>query len=256
MNSRAETRAWHEPTREVMSAYLEDLSRRLAGRMPSGDCHAFIQEAAEHLERLQEDARMAGHEGKASAEQAVVAFGEVSEIADTFVEGWLAGTRAGRISRRFGFSRTVAFAWFAMAETVCIALLLVRMYVPSTDALPIVASPAQLRALLPSPLPTPDLTGIYFALLGAQIGLPILAGIMVGRSLPNGAALWSLRAILVTIAYTAALGLSMGTEREVVHFAFWQAIFWLPAGALAAHLSSLRARRRSGTPALEHRPIT
>jgi len=255
MNSRVDVCRRNEPTREVLSAYLEDLSWRLTGRMPVSVCHAFLEEAAEHLERLQEDARMAGHEGRASAEQAVAAFGEVSEIADTFVEGWLAGTRAGRISRRFGFSRTVAFAWFAMAESVCVALTLVRIYVPSTGALPLIASPAQLRALLPAPLPAPDFTPQYFTLLAAEIALPILAGAMVGRSLPHGATLWSVRATLVTIAYTAILGLAIGPEREVVHFAFWQAIFWLPAGALAAHLSSLRARRRAGTPALEHRPI-
>lgn len=256
MNRRANPCNLAVPPGDVIAAYLDDLRRRLSGRMPQSECYTIIEEAAEHLERLEEDARMAGHDRRASAEHAVAAFGEIDHVADTFVQGWLAGTTAGRISRWFGFSRTVTFAWFAMAETACVLFVLLRIYFPSTQALPIVASPASIRAFLPTPLPTPDFTGVYLALLTAEIGLPLLAGAMVGRSIPSGAGLWSVRGVLTMIVYSLALGLATLPSREFLNLAIWQAMFWLPAGALAAHVSSFCARRRSRTPAREHRPVS
>ncbi|RYG37732.1 hypothetical protein EON81_05765 [bacterium] len=230
--------------RDVIDEYLECLIAPLVGVVPYPERTRLREETAFHLERLQDDYRSEGLAAEDAARQAVDDYGSSRQIADDFLESWFRKSSDRPLSRRFGHGSVIAFTTFALAQTVCVAIFQARIYLPSNSALSFAVSPAWFNEIFPPSVTVPEFTPLYALMILAALVSPILAGAVVGRSVPIHAARAAYQALLPCILFTFVSGVLLLPAKELLIFAVLQTVYWLPAGALSAALVSLYIRQR------------
>lgn len=201
--------------------YLEHLVAPLIGIVPFAERKAFRQEAYAHLEGLICEYLWQGKDRQEATEAALQEFSEPWKVGQAFLQEWLQGTPTQRpdlLSRKATFT---AFAWFGMASMLLLLLLERVTYEPSQDAL---------------------LSGIGLLALFA----PFAAGALTGAMSPAQAERGVRNAAWLLTAHAFATGLLLMPRYEVLAFAAWVLLFWLPAGRVSATMTAsyLRQARR------------
>jgi hypothetical protein len=201
--------------------YLEHLVAPLIGIVPFGERKAFRQEACAHLEGLICEYMWQGKDRQKATETALREFGEPWEVGQAFLQEWLQGTPEQRPALLIRKATFTAFAWFGVASMLILLLLEQVIYEPSRDAL----------------LPGIGLLA-FFA--------PFVAGALAGAMYPTQAGRGVRNAVWLLTVHAFATGLLLLPRYEVLAFAGWVLLFWLPAGWVSARVSAsyLRQARR------------
>lgn len=230
--------------REVIEEYLECLTAPLVGVVPFVERSRLREEAAFHLERLQDDYRQRGLTSKEAALQAVSDYGPSQRVATEFLDSWFRKSSDSALSRRFGHGKVIAFTAFALCQLVCTAVFQMRVYLPSRSAWNFAIQPAAFNEMFPPSLPVPEVTPLYATMLIAAFGSPFAAGALVGRLVPVHAGRTVYQALLPCILFTFVSGVLLLPAKELLVFGVLQTVFWIPVGSISASLVSLYVRQR------------
>ncbi len=237
-----------ELARELLEDYLDRLAAGLVGRLPLSERLRLKDEAAFHLERLQNQFRAEGLDALAATRCAVERYGSPHRMAEDFVEASFENAIPSPLFRFFGRGAFTAFAIFAAAQLVFMTLLQLRVFLPSGAAYALPLSPGTARTLLPDPLPLPERPGEFVLLYGYPFVAPILAGLLVGALIPARAGRRAAFAIMPIALYSFVVGALTLPQTAGVLFALVQVVWWIPVGAgtasLASTLSAVRRGRR------------
>jgi|GEM_PF-776875 hypothetical protein len=228
----------------IIEQYLDRLCAPLAGVLPPAERCRLREETGGHLESL---ARAYTHEGREPVEAARLAvekFGECGAVGEDFLEAWFAHQPRGALAQRIGLANARALTCFGAANLTAALLLLVRVCWPSAEPYTFGLSVAQARQIVPEPLPLPDLSPASLALAVVALVGPPAAGWAAGTWVPVRPVRAVLRVQVLLTLYTFALGAQLLPLREGILLGVFQVVYWLPAGAGAAHLAAALTRRR------------
>lgn len=205
----------------LIEDYLEHLIAPLIGIVPYPERLSFRQEAHAHIDGLILDFQYKGEMRAEATEHALREFGEPWKLGQAFLEEWSQGG-TGRPSVRLARKAAwTAFGSFGAASMLTLLMLEKSAFTPFHE------------------LP---LGGIGMLALFS----PWIAGGFVGAMTPTQAKRGITHALCVLIPHSCAVGALMPPGREVLLFAAWQLLFWLPAGWGSAALTAacLRQMRR------------
>lgn len=200
--------------------YLDYLCAPLLGIVPYAQRRRLRLETEDHLRALAEDFEA---EGFAPAEAVTVAlqeYGEPWRIGQDFTDAWLSGPHPCRFARFTDAATLRAFGWFGVFSVL--TLLGVEQY-----------------ALMPHQ----EALGLLLQCLA--VVTPLLAGVLTGLALHPKTAGGVCRAVAALGLASGAAGALVLPHLEVLQFALFQFVFWLPAGCLSAAVTaSLRRQLR------------
>jgi len=228
----------------VLERFADRLAGPLLGLVDEAERQRFRTEALVHLEMLAERYIGRGLSVEEATRYALKEYGEPEEGADQYLQIWYDDAAHSPISKRFGRGNLTAFCLFAFAQAMYVALMQVRVFFPSDAAYAIPLNPVKLQRLWPEPLPFPEFSFEFVALVGFPVVAPIVAGWITGRLVPVGAAKAVYLALTPIILYSFVMGVLFLPMTEGILFALFQVAFWLPVGCLMAHLSSSITRKR------------
>lgn len=228
----------------IVEDYLETLTAPMVGLVPYRVRVELRAETAAHLERQIDRLTAEGIDGEAASRQAIAGYGSARAVGDAFLEEWFENQAQSRLLRRFGHGNYVAFGRFAIAQAVVTALLQIRVFLPSGAAYSLPLSPAEVRRLIPEPFPIPEasLSGLLLVLL--PLLAPWIAGISTGFAVPVRPGRAVYQAMTPISIYSFVFGALMLPMTEGLLFALFQVVYWIPAGAVAAHIGMCLAARR------------
>jgi hypothetical protein len=232
----------------IVEDYLETLTAPMVGLVPYRVRFELRAETAAHLERQIDRLVAEGIDRDTASQKAIAGYGSARAVGDAFLEEWYENQSKSRLLRRFGHANYVAFGRFAIAQAIVTALLQIRVFLPSGAAYSLPLSPAEVRRLLPEPLPIPEASVSGLLLILVPLIAPWLAGISTGYAVPVRPGRAVYQAMLPIVIYSFFVGALMLPMTEGLLFALFQVVYWIPSGAVAAHIGmSLAARRRNRT---------
>ncbi len=224
--------------------YVETLDRSLAGEVSNAERELLVEEALFVLESSVAEGTLLGKTVEEAIRDALQEYGPVLAVADAHVEGFYEADPRSPIIQLLGRANALAFGLFGCATLAYYILLQVRIYLPVGVPINLPFSPAEVRSVFPEPLPYPDLTPSFFALLGYPLIVPFVLGWVVGRRIPVHAPAAVFRSMGPIALCSFLMGSLLLPNTEGLLFAIWQVIFWIPVGYLTACLSSYLARQR------------
>ncbi len=236
----------------LIEDYLDHLCAPLIGIVPYERRIRLRDEARFNIQGRMEMYVRDGVEPAEAAAQAVEKYGHTDELSEQFLEEWMHYLPKGSIARRLGLP--MSYAAFAFFESTFIGMLIlqVRMYAadprPYTFGLP----NSTFRQIFPEPLPLPEASPSWVLLWSYAFLAPLIAGWFTGTKALTGAARAACMIMMPLVIGSFMLGTLMLPTTEGLWFAFVQILWWVPAGALTAHVASVLARRRR----LRFRPTT
>lgn len=200
--------------------YLDYLCAPLLGIVPYAQRRRLRLETEDHLWALAEDF---GAEGFAPDEAVTVAlqeYGEPWRIGQEFADAWLSGAHPCRFARFTDAATLRAFGWFGIFSVLTLLGMEQYALAPHQEAL--------------GPL-----------LQCLAVLAPLLAGVLTGLALHPKTAGGVCRAVAALGLASGAAGALVLPHQEVLQFALFQFVFWLPAGCLSAAVTvSLRRQLR------------
>lgn len=230
----------------LLSTYLDCLIAPTIGVLPAGERLAIRNEAAFHLEYVAQRFTLEGSSEMDAMRHAIDEYGRSEVIAEDLVLSWYERQAGSRLARRFGRGPVTAFVVFGLAHLCYTAFLQLRVFLPSGTAYSLPLSPADMRKVVPAPLPLPQAWGTSAVFLFAfPVLAPILAGIVTGWLVPVRAGRAASGAQMPLVLYTFVIGSLVLPDTTGIVFALVQLAWWVPMGALCAACSSrlLRLRR-------------
>ena len=207
--------------RAQMEDYLDYLCAPLLGLVPYAQRRRLRLETEDHLWALAEDFQAEGFAPDEAVAVALREYGEPWRIGQDFAEAWLSGPHPCRFARFTDASTLRAFGWFGIFSVLTL-LLVEQQYVlgPFQESL---ISPLYCLAILS----------------------PIVAGVLTGLALNPSVGGGVLRAVTLLGLTSAAPGALVLPRLEVLQFALFQLVFWLPVGYLSAIVATgLRRQMR------------
>lgn len=230
-----------------LESYLEEVASILRGSIPYEERESFLEETRAHLEQAIRDGLNRGETCEEATRNAVRRFGTARLNAEDFVQSWFQYRARTPMSRRLGRANLIAYGFFQIAVVLYYLVLQVNVFLPSEAMyrIPWRMSPLQIREIWPEPLPFPDFTPAFFITIGWPILAPVVAGWLVGRLVPVRAAAAVYRGLTPLIIISFVMGALLLPMTEGLLFALFQVAFWLPAGCLAAHISSHLSRTKA-----------
>ncbi|HVT12928.1 MAG TPA: hypothetical protein VHE55_11740 [Fimbriimonadaceae bacterium] len=232
----------------ALEDYLEALTAPMVGLVPCRVRLELRAEARAHLERQIERLKTEGIGEPEATRLAIEAYGSAAAIGDAFLSEWFQNQSRSPFLKQFGHANYVAFGWFAVAQAIYTCLLHLRVFLPSGAAYSFPITPAEMRRVVPAPLPMPELTTTSIFLFLFPFVAPIVAGYLTGTAVPVRSARAVYQAMMPIILYSFVIGALMLPMTEGLLFALFQVVYWIPVGALAAHVGMvMAARRRSRT---------
>ncbi|MDX2065501.1 MAG: hypothetical protein SFX74_07160 [Fimbriimonadaceae bacterium] len=234
------------PSEDAIQDYLDRLVAPLIGTVPNEERWRLREETRFHLERLRDDYAAEGRTDREAGQLAIRAYGSASETADRFIETWFRKQPIGPLAARLGHANSIAFVAFGLAELLCTALMMSRIYLPSASVWKYAINPATFHEFIPREVPVPELTPLYLLTVIAALVSPWIAGAVIGLRVPLRAGRAAYQGLLPCIVYSFLAGLVTLPSKELAAFAVLQLAYWLPAGMLSAHFAMLwqRDRRR------------
>jgi hypothetical protein len=232
---------------DLIADYLDHLCAPLVGVVPYPERSRLREETEYHLERLANAYLLEGATPAAAARRAIQKYGSSSEVGQLFLETWFAHQPQGWLARRLGLANVRALTYFGAVTLLTTLLVQLRVYRPDPEPLTFGLSLAQIRCLVPEPLPLPDGGPISILLAGIAVAAPFVAGALTGASVPVRPARAVYMVQTALTLYTFVLGVQMLPTREGLLLALFQLFFWLPVGCATAHIVAvLTWRRRCG----------
>ena len=206
--------------RAQIEDYLDYLCAPLLGIVPYAQRRRLRLETEDHLLALAEDFQAEGFAPDEAVAVALREYGEPWRIGQDFAEAWLSGPHPCRFARFTAAATLRAFGWFGVFSVLTLLGVEQCALMPNQQALwPLVQCLA--------------------------VVAPLLAGVLVGFALHPKTAGGVCRAVAALALASGAAGLLVLPHPEVLQFALFQVVFWLPAGCLSAALTaSLRRQMR------------
>jgi hypothetical protein len=229
---------------DIIADYLDHLCAPLVGVVPYIERSRLREETGYHLERLAGTYILEGESPIEATRRAVAKYGESNEVSQLFLETWFVHQPQGRLARRFGLANIRALTFFGAATLLTTTLVQMRVYWPNPQPLTFGLSVAQMRHLIPEPLPLPDGNPVSVGLAIIAIIAPVVAGWLTGASVPVRPARTVYNVQTLLTLYTFVLGAQMLPMREGVLLGVFQLFFWLPVGCLTAHIAAALTWRR------------
>lgn len=228
---------------ELIQPYLDRLAKGLAGRVPDEVAFDFLSETEFWLEKQTFDFFVQGTELPEAVRQAIVRHGSADQLAVELSEGWFESGVDSPLIRKIGRGNVIAGTIFGFGNLLSVVLVQLALFFPSDRArLPF--SPATVRSVLPESLPLPEASWQFVAPIATLFVLPLFLGVAAGSQIPVRASAAVYRAMCPVLLSAFSLGCLLLPNTMGLLFALIQTAFWLPAGCLAAHLTSTIARRR------------
>jgi hypothetical protein len=229
---------------DPLATYVELLLAPLVGNLPAADRERIREETEFHLERLQANYALEGYPPEEAMRRAIRNHGDPGELAARLLEMQQNETLRLPWLRSIGYGPFTAFVVFAAAQFVTLGLFQVRILMPSGAAYRLPLAPGGTRAVFPEPLPFPETPLDLFVLYGVPVLFPILGGFVTGGLVRARAARSVALAMLPLVLYAFVVGTLLLPATHGLALALFQFAFWLPVGALGAHLGSLAAQAR------------
>lgn len=229
---------------EMIEDYLDHICSPLVGVVPFRERSRLREEAAFHLDRLQQSYAAEGLSAGEAALKAIETYGEASKISDQWIQSYLENRIQSKALKRIGTGNFLAFSIFGIAQILYTALLQLHVFLPSGEAYRLPVSPAEARMLLPEPFPIPQSWGDFALLYGFPFAAPVIAGFVAGLAIPSGAARSVFQAMMPIVIYSFVVGSFMVPITTGLLFALFQALYWIPVGCLAATVGASFAQRR------------
>jgi len=207
-----------EQQRAQIGDYLDFLCAPLLGIVPYAQRRRLRLETEDHLLALAEDFQVEGFAPDEALTVALREYGEPWRIGQDFAQSWLSGPRPCRFARFSDAATLRAFGWFGVFSVLSLLGVEQCTLAPNQAALwPLVQCLAVIA--------------------------PLIAGVLTGLGLHPRTAGGVCRALAALGLVSGAAGLLVLPHREVLQFALFQLVFWLPAGCLSAALASALGRQ-------------
>lgn len=229
---------------DILSDYLDHLCAPLVGVVPFMERNRLREEAEFHLERLMNTFLLEGYSATEAARIAVQKYGASHEVGQQFLEAWFTHQPQGKLARWVGLANLRAVTFFGTATLFTTLLVQLRIYLPNPEPLTFGLSVAQIRHVLPEPLPLPDASPLSVLLALTTLFTPFIAGSLTGIMVPVAPARAVYQVQTLLTLYTFVLGALMLPTREGLLLGLFQLFFWLPVGCLCASISSVVTWRR------------
>jgi hypothetical protein len=229
---------------EVLSDYLDHLCASLVGIVPFRARDRFREEIAFDLESRVARHVREGIEPREAVRMAIEKVGRSEEVSARYLSEWVRYQPVSPLARRIGLPNAYAILFFGQASLWGLALVLYRVYSPNPQPYTFGLPLEKIRSIIPAPLPLPDSNPSFWILLLYTLLAPIVAGILLGRKAPIGAAAaaFQVQLMLTLVSYT--VGAMMLPYSEGTFFALAQLLYWVGVGVGTAHLTSVISRRR------------
>ena len=200
--------------------YLDYLCAPLLGIVPYAQRRRLRLETEDHLLALAEDFQAEGFAPDEAVTVALQEYGEPWRIGQDFAEAWLTGPHPCRFARFTDAATLRAFGWFGVLSVLTLLGVEQCALTPNSQALwPLVQCLA--------------------------VAAPLVAGVLTGFALHPRTVGGVCRAMTALGLASGAAGLLVLPHPEVLQFALFQLVFWLPAGCLSAAVTaSLRRQFR------------
>lgn len=233
---------------DVINDFLDHLCAPLIGVVAYAERCRLREETGYHLERVANSYVVAGSSPYEAACLAVENYGDSRVIGDRLLESRLRARMRHRIFQRMHPAELRALTWFGIANA-CVAILLqMRVYLTdllaSSRLITFGLDPAQIRQIIPRPVPLPQTDPFYWLLFAFLLVAPIVAGFLTGTQAP----VQSTRGVYIVqtslTLYTFLFGFLMLPVRDGLVVAVFQLFYWLPAGCLSATVGTAMTGRR------------
>ena len=207
-----------EQQRAQIGDYLDFLCAPLLGIVPYAQRRRLRLETEDHLLALAEDFQAEGFAPDEALSVALREYGEPWHIGQDFAQSWLSGPHPCRFARFTDAATLRAFGWFGVFSVLTLLGVEQCTLTPNQQALwPLVQCLA--------------------------VVAPLIAGVLTGLALHPKVAGGVCRAVAALGLASGAVGLLVLPHPEVLQFALFQFVFWLPAGCLSAALASTLGRQ-------------
>jgi hypothetical protein len=219
--------------------YLDRLTAPMIGLLPYEVRAEFRTETQGHIERVIERRVLEGFDLSEATRSAIGDYGAAETIGDDFVAEWFQNQAKSKFLRRFGYANYIAFGRFMVAQLLYVALLQLRVFAPSEAAYSLPLTPAELRRLIPEPLPLPDLSFSSVMLYLYPLVAPIVAGFLTGLAIPNRVGRAVYHAMMPILMFSFVVGALLLPQTEGLLYVMFQFAYWLPVGIFSANLGSI-----------------
>ncbi len=228
----------------LIEDYLDHLCAPLVGVVPYEDRMCLRMEADEHLSAKMQLYINDGIEPVDAALKAIHQYGTSQEMAEAYLEEWMRHLPKGTLANKIGLPNAFALLFFGQATMIGEILVQIRLYHPNPDPVLFGLSLPELRQIIPEPFPLPDRNPTWILFWAYAFLAPILAGWFTGRTALVGAAKAVLQVQICLTLLTFILGTAMLPTQEGLWLALVMVFWWVPIGALLAHVASALQRRR------------
>lgn len=209
-----------DEARAQIEDYLDYLCAPLLGIVPYTQRRRLRLETEDHLRALTEDFQAEGFAPGEAVAVALREYGEPWRIGQDFAEAWLSGPHPCRFARFTDAATLRAFGWFGVFSVLNLLAVEQCTLMPHQDSL-------------------------WLLVQCLAIVAPLLAGVLTGFALCPKTAGGVCRAVAALALASGAAGALVLPHQEVLQFALFQFVFWLPAGCLSAAVTaSLRRQLR------------
>lgn len=234
---------------DVIEDYLDHLCAPLVGVVPCADRRMLRDDAAFYIGEVANTFVLAGYSARDAARLAVQHYGDSRDLADRLMEACLRTRVGNRFLQRIHPAELSAITWFGLANGCLAFLLQMRVYFTAllANSRPITfgLNPAQIRQIIPRPLPLPQTDPFYFLLLAFLLVAPFVAGFLTGSQAP----VRPVRAVYLVqtslTLYIFVFGFLMLPVRDGLIAAIFELCYWLPVGCVSTAVAAAMTGRRS-----------
>lgn len=229
---------------ELLEDFLDHLCAPLVGIVPYRDRDRLRAEAAFNIESRYQTYLLDNLEPTEAMKKAIAKYGSSEVVCEQFLSEWYRYVPHGWLARTIGLPNSYAAFFFGQAYLWATVLVQIRVFSPNPEPYTFGLTLAQLRRIVPDPLPLPERSPLFGLLWLYVLVAPILAGAFTGRYVLVGATKAALSAQLIFTALAFLVGAMMLPAKEGMWLAVVQLLYWVSVGTGTAHLTSLIMRRR------------
>lgn len=223
----------------LIEDYLDHMNAPLVGLIPVLERRRIRQEAAYHLDRAVRTYMMNGCSAEDAARKAIEEYGDSRALSGNMLQEWMERRVGTNVTRMFSRPVVIATACFSFAQAAVLILQQVHIVTVELQSNPppitLGLSPAQVRQIIPRPLPLPESSPTFVLLILALLILPLVAGFLCGWMVPVRAVRATYQVIVSLTLSSFFAGFLMLPACYGLLTAMFQLVYWLPFGCIAAH---------------------
>ncbi len=228
----------------LIEDYLDHMCAPLTGIVPYSRRSRLRKEARNDIEQCVEVRILDGESPMEATRSAIEEYGDSHVVSEQFLEEWLRYLPKGGVARNIGLPMSYATVFFTQASLWGLIWIQLKFFGSDPEPYTFGLSPGAFREIYPEPLPLPQKSWLWFAFLVYVFVAPLIAGWLTGWKALTGAAKSVVTVMLLMTSLCFMAGTLMLPQTEGLWYAVAQLVWWVPAGALTAHLAGVFARRR------------